>query len=117
MKREYVSVFCNLTLQEAIHKLYATGQEARQVLEDSTPGGTSPASRTSKLAELVGYAHKLSFTISAPAGFVPGRDFLGLFKPPAPQEPQMQVSSLHNLPSKWFDITHSISGFTSEPLR
>jgi hypothetical protein len=91
-------------VQDAIHNLYTTGQQARQVLEGSTSGGTSPASRRSKLEELVGYAHKLSFTTSAPAGFVPGKDFLGLFKPPAPQEPQMQISTLHNLPSKskWF---------------
>ena len=52
--------------------------------------------------ELIAYAHRLSFTTSAPPGFVPGQTPLGLFKPPAPQDMQLRSSVLHQFQRQFF---------------
>ena len=43
---------------------------------------------------LLSYAHRLSYSSSAPLGFQPGQP-LYFFKPPAPQEAEMRASQLH----------------------
>lgn len=43
---------------------------------------------------LLSYAHRLSYSSSAPIGYQPGQP-LYFFKPPAPQEAEMRVSQLH----------------------
>lgn len=53
-----------------------------------------------QVQELIGYAHRLSFTTSAPPGFIPGQTPLVLFKPPAPQEGEFRASALHEFQSK-----------------
>jgi hypothetical protein len=50
--------------------------------------------------ELVAYAHRLSFTTSAPPGFIPGQSQLLHFKPPAPQDIQLRSSALHQFQRK-----------------
>eukprot|EP00890_Picochlorum_soloecismus_P000175 jgi/Picsp_1/1158/NSC_04639-R1_---NA--- len=51
----------------------------------------------STLQRVLAHSHRLSFTTSAPPGYSPGRSFLHLSKPPAPQPPQLQSSILHNI--------------------
>jgi hypothetical protein len=43
---------------------------------------------------LLSYAHRLSYSTSAPLGYQPGQP-LYFFKPPAPQEAEMRASQLH----------------------
>lgn len=43
---------------------------------------------------LLSYAHRLSYSSSAPLGYQPGQPLL-FFRPPAPQEAEMRASQLH----------------------
>ena len=46
-------------------------------------------------ADVLAYAHRLSYSTFAPPGFLPGQTPLRHFKPPAPQELQLRSSLLH----------------------
>ena len=58
----------------------------------------------STLRRVLAHSHRSSFTTSAPPGYQPGKSFLYLAKPPAPQAPQLQSSILHNVQSTWFSF-------------
>lgn len=49
---------------------------------------------------LLSYAHRLSYSSSAPLGYQPGQPLL-FFKPPAPQEAEMRASQLHAFSREW----------------
>eukprot|EP01132_Coremiostelium_polycephalum_P000646 gene646-800_t len=46
--------------------------------------------------ELISYAHKISGTTSAPFGYDPNVPLISLYKPPAPQEDLVRMSTLFN---------------------
>ena len=74
------------SLQMALDRCAASSELSASPSIAATPAG---------VRELIGYAHRLSFTTRAPPGFVPGQSQLGQFQPPAPQELQMRASQLH----------------------
>ncbi|KAL4429587.1 hypothetical protein ABPG77_008636 [Micractinium sp. CCAP 211/92] len=49
---------------------------------------------------LLSYAHRLSYSSSAPLGYQPGQPLL-FFRPPAPQEAEMRASQLHAFNREW----------------
>lgn len=49
---------------------------------------------------LLSYAHRLSYSSSAPLGYQTGQP-LYFFKPPAPQEAEMRASQLHAFSREW----------------
>lgn len=53
-----------------------------------------PAGDAAYVQGLLAYAHRLSYSTSAPLGYQPGQQ-LYFFKPPAPQEAEMRASQLH----------------------
>ena len=60
------------------------------------PGYRPPAAGDERhVRALLSYAHRLSYSSSAPLGFQPGQP-LYFFKPPAPQEAEMRASQLHS---------------------
>ena len=83
-------------LQEAISDLEMAIHYATPLAIDQPP----VAATEEQGRELIAYAHRLSFTTSAPPGFVPGQSPLMHFKPPAPQDFQLRSSVLHQFQSK-----------------
>jgi len=83
-------------MQESIESLQAAVDNAKKLTVTEFP----VAADIHQTEELIAYAHRLSFTTSAPPGFVPGNTPLGLFKPPAPQDAQLRSSILHKIQSK-----------------
>ncbi|KAH7619347.1 hypothetical protein Ndes2526B_g06317 [Nannochloris sp. 'desiccata'] len=81
-----------IILQGAITELQ-TAIDTAAILGNSSRAPV--ASTVDQAKELVAYAHRLSFTTSAPPGFVPGQTPLLHFKPPAPQDIQLRSSALH----------------------
>ena len=79
-----------LNFQSAIH----TAEELANYSERSVAGSKTD------VQNIIGYAHRLSFTTSAPPGFVPGQSQLFLHKPPAPQDVQFRTSALHQFQSQ-----------------
>jgi hypothetical protein len=78
-------------LQTAIVALQATVDKFTP-----PPGYRPPAACDERhVRALLSYAHRLSYSSSAPLGFQPGQP-LYFFKPPAPQEAEMRASQLHS---------------------
>lgn len=71
----------------------------RAVSEHSPPPNYRPprAWTREEAKDVITYAHKLSYTTFAPAGFVLGTTPLHLHKPPAPQEAQLRSCQAHEL--------------------
>ncbi len=78
--------------------------ELQSAIDTAAPlanGRRAPvASTIDQAKELIAYAHRLSFTTSAPPGFIPGQTPLLHFKPPAPQDIQLRSSALHQFQRK-----------------
>ena len=85
-----------MLVQRAVEELQAA-VDASEPLATRAPPMSMNAQRA---AEVVAYAHRLSYTTSAPPGFVPGQTPLGHFKPPAPQDAQLRSCQLHEFQSE-----------------
>ena len=83
-----ISMYLQATINELQH---AIDVASALVTDHHTPLVTTP----DLAKELIAYAHRLSFTTTAPPGFIPGQTPLMLFKPPAPQDIQLRSSALH----------------------
>ena len=83
-------------LQDAIIELQAAVDEASALAGPEAV----VAANVQQAHEVIAYAHRLSFTTSAPQGFIPGQTPLMHFKPPAPQDIQLRSSALHQFQSK-----------------
>ncbi|KAJ4849212.1 Mediator of RNA polymerase II transcription subunit 4 [Turnera subulata] len=70
--------------------------EGREDDDDAAPAGTTTVASQLKLADILSYAHRISYTTFAPPEFGAGQAPLRGALPPAPQEEQMRASQLYS---------------------
>lgn len=90
-------------MQKYIEEMRDALARVINLIQNSDGGGQQSSSSRdevlSTLERVLAHSHRLSFTTSAPPGYNPGKSFLYLTKPPAPQPAQLQSSILHSIQS------------------